>query len=91
MELKTIAELDQLHDELLKKSAALQQELSVLQQRIDALKATQRKPKRAEKQFTVLLEIRKKSPARIPPPDPRLIPPPKTITPERCRYGVNTP
>jgi hypothetical protein len=49
MELKTIAELDELHDELLKKSAALQQELSVLRQRIDALKAAQRKPKRAEK------------------------------------------
>jgi prefoldin subunit 5 len=49
MELKTLAELDELHDELIKKSAALQQELSVLQQRIDALKATQRKPKRAKK------------------------------------------
>jgi hypothetical protein len=42
MKPKTLAELDKLHDELVKKFA-------VLQQRIDALKATQRKPKRAEK------------------------------------------
>ena len=49
MELKTLAELDELHDELLKKSATLQQELAVLQQRIDALKVAQRKPKRAKK------------------------------------------
>ena len=48
MELKTLAELDELHDKLLKKSAVLQQELAVLQQRIDALKAAQRKPKRAK-------------------------------------------
>jgi ABC-type phosphate transport system auxiliary subunit len=49
MELKTLAELDELHDELVKKSAALQQEFAVLQQRIDALRAAQRKPSRAKK------------------------------------------
>jgi hypothetical protein len=42
MKLKTLAELDKLHDGLLKKSA-------VLQQRIDALKAAQRKLKRAKR------------------------------------------
>ena len=49
MELLTLAELDELHDELVKKSAALQQEFAVLQERIDALKATQRDPTRANK------------------------------------------
>jgi hypothetical protein len=43
MELLTLAELNELHEELLKKSAALQQEFVVLQERIDALKAAQRK------------------------------------------------
>jgi hypothetical protein len=42
MKLKTFAELDKLHDELVKKSA-------VLEQRIAALKPVQRKPKRATK------------------------------------------
>jgi hypothetical protein len=49
MELKTLAELDELHDELLKKSAVLNHELAVLRQRIAALKAAQRKLKRAKK------------------------------------------
>ena len=49
MELKTLAELDELHDELVKKSAAIQQEFAVLQQRIDALKAAQRKSEQEKK------------------------------------------
>jgi hypothetical protein len=49
MELKTLAKLDELHDELVKKSGVLEQEFAVLQQRIDALKAVQRKPRRAKK------------------------------------------
>jgi hypothetical protein len=49
MELKTLAELDELHDELIKKSAALQQEFAVLQERIDALKAAHRKSERETK------------------------------------------
>jgi hypothetical protein len=49
MELLTLADLNELHEELLKKSAALQQEFAVLQQRIDALKDTQRDPTRAKK------------------------------------------
>jgi hypothetical protein len=48
MKPKTLAQLDKLHDELLKKSAVLQHELTVLQQRTDALKAAKRKPKRAK-------------------------------------------
>jgi hypothetical protein len=48
MKLRTLAELDKLHDELLKKSAVLRHEHAVIQQRIDALKAAQRKPKRAK-------------------------------------------
>jgi len=42
MKPKTIAELDKLHDKLFKESA-------ILQQRIDALKVAQRKPKREKK------------------------------------------
>jgi hypothetical protein len=42
MKLKTLAELDKLHDELVKKSA-------VLQQKVNALRAAQREPKRAKK------------------------------------------
>jgi hypothetical protein len=49
MELKTLAELNELHDELVKKSAVLQQEFAVLQQRINALKAAQRKSEREKK------------------------------------------
>jgi hypothetical protein len=49
MKLKTLAELDKLHDRLVKKSAVLQQEHAVIHQRIDALKAAQRKPKRAKR------------------------------------------
>jgi prefoldin subunit 5 len=49
MKPKTLAQLDKLHEELLKKSAILRHELAVLQQRIDALKAAQRKLKRAKK------------------------------------------
>jgi hypothetical protein len=41
MKPKTFAELEKLHDKLFK-------EFAVLQQRIDALKAAQRKPKRAK-------------------------------------------
>jgi hypothetical protein len=48
-ETKALAELDKLHDELLRKSAVLEQEYAVLQQRMDALKAAQRKPGRAKK------------------------------------------
>jgi hypothetical protein len=49
MKPKTLAQHDKLHDELLKKSAVLNHELAVLRQRIGALKAAQRKPKRAKK------------------------------------------
>jgi hypothetical protein len=49
MELLTLAELNELHEELLKKSAALQEEFAVLQQRIDALKTAQRKSERKKK------------------------------------------
>jgi hypothetical protein len=48
MKLKTLAELDKLHDELVKKSAVLHQDLAVIHQRIDDLKAAQRKAKRAK-------------------------------------------
>jgi hypothetical protein len=49
MKLKTLAELNKLHDKLVKKSGAIGQKHAVLQQRIAALKAAQRKPKRAKK------------------------------------------
>jgi hypothetical protein len=45
----TLAELIELHEELVKESGALGQKCAVLQQRMDALKATRRKPKRAKK------------------------------------------
>jgi hypothetical protein len=48
-ETKTVAALEKLDDELVKKSVVLEQELPVLQQKIDALKATKRKLKRAKK------------------------------------------
>jgi hypothetical protein len=48
-EAKTLAELVKLHDKLVQKSGVLQQEYAVLQHRIAALKAAQRKPKRAKK------------------------------------------
>jgi hypothetical protein len=48
-ETKTVAELEKIDDELVKKSAVLEHELPILQQRIDALKAVQRKPKRVKK------------------------------------------
>ena len=48
-ETKTLAELVKLHDKLVQKSGVLQQEYAVLQHRIAALKAAQRKPKRAKK------------------------------------------
>jgi hypothetical protein len=49
MKPKTFAVLDKLHDDLVKKSAVLEQQYAVLQQRIDALMATQWKLKRAKK------------------------------------------
>jgi hypothetical protein len=49
MELKTLAKLDELHDELVKKSGVLEEEFAVLQQRIDALKAAHRKSEREKK------------------------------------------
>jgi hypothetical protein len=48
-ETMTFAELEKLHDELVKESGVLQQKFAVLQQRMDALKVAQRKPKRAKK------------------------------------------
>jgi len=48
-ETMTLAELKKLHDELVEESGVLQQEYAVLQHRIAALKAAQRKPKRAKK------------------------------------------
>jgi hypothetical protein len=48
-ETKTLAELIELHDELVKKSGALGQKLAVLQQRITALKTANWKPKWAKK------------------------------------------
>jgi hypothetical protein len=48
-ETKTLADLETLHDELVKKSAVLNTEYAVLRQRIDALRAVQRKPRRAKK------------------------------------------
>jgi hypothetical protein len=48
-ETKTVAELEALDDELVKKSAALEHELPVLQKRIDALKVAKRKLKPAKK------------------------------------------
>lgn len=48
-EAMTLAQLDKLHEELLKKSGVLQQEFAVHQQGIDALKAAKRKLKRAKK------------------------------------------
>ncbi len=48
-ETKTLAELEKLHEELLKKSGVLNQEFAVLRNRIAALKAAQRKQKRAKK------------------------------------------
>jgi hypothetical protein len=49
MKLKTLAELRKLDDEFVRKSAVLNHECAVLQQRINALKAAKRKPKRAKK------------------------------------------
>jgi len=69
-ETKTLAELEKLDDELVKKSAVLEQKIPVLQQRIDALKAAKRKPKRAKSWFAVLPTIRGKVPARPNPPAP---------------------
>lgn len=48
-EIKTLADLETLHDELGKKSAVLNIEYAILTQRIDALRAVQRKQKRAKK------------------------------------------
>jgi hypothetical protein len=48
-ETKTVAELETLDDELVKKSAVLEREFPVLQKRIDALKAAKRKLKRAKR------------------------------------------
>jgi hypothetical protein len=49
MKSKTLTGHVKLHDELVKKSGVLGQKFVVLQQRIAALKAAQRKPKRAKK------------------------------------------
>jgi hypothetical protein len=49
MKPKTLAELETLHDELVKELSVLNQEFAVLQHRIAALKAAQRKSKRAKK------------------------------------------
>jgi hypothetical protein len=49
MKPKTLAQLDKLHEELLEKSGAIGQKHAVLQRRIAALKASQRKPKRPKK------------------------------------------
>jgi hypothetical protein len=46
---KTVAELETLDDELVKKSTVLEYELPALQKRIDALKAAKRKLKRVKK------------------------------------------
>jgi hypothetical protein len=48
-ETMTLAELEKLHDELVKKLGVLSQKFAVLQQRIAASKALQRKPKRVRK------------------------------------------
>jgi hypothetical protein len=48
-ETMTLAELEKLHDELVKKLGVLGQKFAVLQQRLAASKAPQRKPKRAKK------------------------------------------
>lgn len=48
-ETKTLAELLKLDDELVKELGVLGHKFAGLQQRIDALKVTQRKPKRAKK------------------------------------------
>ena len=48
-ETKTVAELEELDDELVKKSAVLEHEFPVLPKSIDALKAAKRKLKRAKK------------------------------------------
>jgi len=48
-ETKTVAELETLDGELVKKSAVLEREFPVLQKRIDALKAAKRKLKRAKR------------------------------------------
>jgi len=45
----TLAELIELHDELVKESGALGQKFAVLQQRMDALKTAKRKARRAKK------------------------------------------
>jgi hypothetical protein len=55
MKPKTLAELDELHDELVI-------ELAVLSQATDALKAAQRNPKWVKKKFEVLPKIRGKAP-----------------------------
>jgi hypothetical protein len=49
MKPKTLAELVKLDDKLGKKLAVLNQKCAVIQQRVAALKAAQRKPKRAKK------------------------------------------
>ena len=48
-ETKTVAELEKLDDQLVKKSAVLEHELPILQQKIDALKAAKQKLKQAKK------------------------------------------
>jgi hypothetical protein len=48
-ETKTLAELETLDDELVKKSAVLEHEFPILQQKIDALKAAKRKLKQAKR------------------------------------------
>ena len=48
-ETKTVAELEELDDELVKKSAVLEHEFPVLQKSIDALKAAKQKLKQAKK------------------------------------------
>jgi phage shock protein A len=48
-ETKTVAELEKFEDELVKKSAVLEHEIPVLQQKIDTLKAAKRKLKRAKR------------------------------------------
>jgi len=48
-EIKTLADLETLHDELDKKSAVLNVEYAIFKQRVDALRAVQRKSKRVKK------------------------------------------
>jgi len=89
-ETKTLAELIELHDELVKKSGALGQKLAVLQQRITALKTANWKPKRASSSLQFCWKSGNSLPARIPPkslPEP----PPNSTHPYTHPMGRFSP